>query len=100
MKHAFNIYPALLVITPVDVQESSLPEGEWPADSDQSLANCPQTYWGDCVCNEKYTQLMFTVKGKTEACLVQELIEGKVDVLQPVKFKGNRFLITFIPVSN
>jgi hypothetical protein len=104
MLHAFNIYPALLVLTPVKTQETPITqekerENSWCED-DRHFPSCPQTYWGNCVSNDHHTQLMFSNGMDAEVCPIQKTINGKWNVLEPKKFKGKHYTITYIQVLN
>jgi hypothetical protein len=105
MIHAFNIYPALLVLTPV--AQRNIPELEqqeeedtWVAENDGYFTSCPQTYWGDCIFTADQKQLMLSRRNDVRACPVQEKINGRMNVLEPAKFKGQHYTITYIPVLN
>jgi hypothetical protein len=105
MHHAFNIYPALLVLTPVAQLEplgktNSFEEREGSSATERHFTTCPQTYWGNCLYNENHTQLMFGFRKDPQACPVHEQIDGRLNVLEPTKFKGKHYTITYIPVLN
>ena len=93
MKHAFNIYPALFILTTV-MQEETIQLSE------QTCEKWRQTFWGDCLFNESHTQLVLRFESDMKVCPDQELFDGKLNVLQPAKFKGERYAITYIPVLN
>ena len=93
MKHAFNIYPALFIITPVR-QEQIIEV------SDQGYGKWRQTFWGDCLFNESHTQLVLRFESDMKAYPDKEVFDDKLNVLKPAKFKGKRYAITYIPVLN
>jgi hypothetical protein len=105
MKHAFNIYPALLVLTPMQPEAAfqlndERCQLEGTTENDRYFTSCPQTYWGDCLFNGEQKQLLIGEKKDKEACPVQGSIGGRLNVLEPAKFKGDRYTITYIPVLN
>jgi hypothetical protein len=105
MKHAFSIYPALLVLIPVKVQETIPPanrmdETEWGTEPDQYFTSCPQTYWGTCLFNGDKVQLMYVTNEDKKVCPVQSMLGGRLNALEPTKFKGQQYTITYIPVLN
>jgi hypothetical protein len=104
MLHAFNIYPALLVLTPVQEdlprEEDEAEESTWAKEEDRYFTNYPQTYWGDCLFTAQHKQLMLSSRNDAHACPVQERINGKPNILEPAKFKGHNYTITYIPVLN
>jgi hypothetical protein len=103
MLHAFNIYPALFVITPTTESDTIVEqhqESSWVAENDRYFTCCPQTYWGDCIFQADTKQLMVCCRNDARPCPVQEKINGKINLLEPAKFKGARYTITYIPVLN
>ena len=108
MKHAFNIYPALFILTPVQRAEAALVEGNecnddraWAREEERYFTSYPQTYWGNCLLNASRTQLILPFsKGENKGCPVFELNETPQNLLQPAKFRGNRYTITYLPVLN
>ena len=105
MLHAFNIYPALFVLTPVAEGEMThldqeAKEDSWAAETDRYFTSCPQTYWGSCIVTANQKQLMLGCANDDRVCPVQEKINGRSIMLEPSKFKGERYTITFIPVLN
>jgi hypothetical protein len=105
MLHAFNIYPSLFVLTPVTEDEMAhmdqqKEENNWGAENDRYFTSCPQTYWGACIVTASQKQLMVGCANDERACPVQENINGRPNMLEPAKFKGNRYTITYIPVLN
>jgi hypothetical protein len=104
MKHAFNIYPALLVLTPVKM-EQAVELGnqfniEGPPEADQYFSCCPQTYWGNCVFKADHSQFMFGTRTEAKVCPIQPQLGGRSNILEPAKFKGKDYTITYIPVLN
>ena len=105
MLHAFNIYPALFVLTPVESGDTNQldqrnNEQSWIAETDSYFTSCPHTYWGDCVITSNTKQLMVACRNDAQPCPVQEKIDGKLNVLEPAKFKGQHYTVTYIPVLN
>ena len=102
MQHAFNIYPALLILTPVVSEEtiSIETQNDWVSETERYFPNCTQTYWGNCLVNDTQKQFMFRFTKDEQACPVQELLHGRLNVLEPTKFKGKHYTITYIPVLN
>jgi hypothetical protein len=105
MKHAFHIYPALFVLIPVKVGETIQPENaikenEWNVDPDQYFTSCPQTYWGNCIITGDQKQFLFQSREEKRACPVQSMIDGRLNILEPSKFKGQHYTITYVPVLN
>jgi hypothetical protein len=86
MKHAFNIYPALLILTPA-----------MRADTIQPLDHVSGK---DCHFNENHTHPILRFDVDMDACLLLELLDEKLIQLKPTKYKGNRYAITYIPVLN
>ena len=105
MKRAFNIYPALFVLTPVR-QEETVETGnmlkgvEGTSETEHYFTSYPQTYWGNCLYNADQTQLMFGLNTDLKACPVQTQLDGRLNILEPAKFKGEHYTITYIPVLN
>lgn len=105
MKHAFHIYPALLVLIPVEVEEAIQPESrikedDWNIDPDQYFTSCPQTYWGKCLISGDQKQILYGIGDEPKACPVQSMLGGRLNFLEPSKFKGERYTITYVPVLN
>ena len=107
MRHAFRIYPALLIITPVMQEQTTQTNdlacwNEKPSNyvREAYFTSWPQTYWGDCVINESRTLLVLRFKNEMNAGPVEELLDGKLKVVEPAKLKGKRFTITYVPVLN
>ena len=105
MKHAFHIYPALFVVIPVEIgeaihPENSIKETEWNSDPDQYFTSCPQTYWGKCLITGDQKQILYGVSEEKKACPVQSMLGGRLNILEPAKFKGEHYTITYVPVLN
>jgi len=105
MKHAFNIYPALLVLTPVRTQQAvelghQFQQIEGAPEADQYFSCCPQTYWGNCVFKADQTQFMFGSRTEAKICPIYPHLGGRSNILEPAKFKGPNYTITYIPVLN
>ena len=86
MKRAFNIYPALLMITPVMQEEAT-----------QATDNVSGK---DCLFNENRTQPVLILNTNLDACLLLEMLDEKLVGLRPAKLNGKRYTITYIPVLN
>ncbi len=105
MKHAFHIYPALFVVIPIEVgeaiqPENSIKESEWNSDPDQYFTSCPQTYWGKCLITGDQKQILYGVLEEKKACPVQATLGGRLNILEPTKYKGEHYTITYVPVLN
>jgi hypothetical protein len=105
MKHAFNIYPALLVLTPVRLDETvglttQFKDSEGTLESERYFTSYPQTYWGNCIVHEDQTQLIFGSKKEKSNYPKLNLSNGRKNFLEPAKFKGKNYTITYIPVLN
>ena len=80
MKHAFNIYPALFILTPLQRAEAALVEGNecnderaWASEEERYFTSYPQTYWGNCILNASRTQLLNLIL-KTRPCFQIEQV--------------------------
>ena len=108
MKHSFNIYPALFILTPVQVNDAIPPnshegndETAWTCEAERYFTSCPQTYWGNCIFNASHTQLILSFNNKEmNDCPVLDLVPGTHKILQPAKFRGKHYTITYIPAEN
>jgi len=107
MRGVFNIYPALFILTPVTLEESiqtidrtSRNKRSNSFGREACLRSWPQAFWGDCLFNENHKQLVLPYNNDMNACVVQQFLNGKSTVLKPAKFKGKRYVITYIPVLN
>jgi len=106
MEHAFNIYPALFILTPI-MQEHTIQINLQAKNQEASgngregcFRNWPQSFWGDCLFNESHTQFVLRFENNMKGCPVQKHLDEKINALKPSKFKGKRYAITFIPVMN
>jgi len=86
MKHAFNIHPSLLIITPMMNAET--------------MRAIDDVAGNDCLFDENRTQPMLRCNVDMDACLLLELLDERLIQLKPMKFRGKRYAITYIPVLN
>ena len=107
MIHAFNIYPAWFILTPImqeqSIQTSNHSFSNEKADSNEcreNPGNWPQTFWGDCLFNENHTQLVLRFESGINTQTAQKLLDANLPALEPVKYKGERYAMTFVPVLN
>jgi len=80
--------------------ERAIKKEDLNSDADQYFTSCPQTYWGKCLITGNQKQILFGTNEEKEACPVQLVLHGKVNILEPSKFKGKRYTITYVPVLN
>ena len=101
MQHEFNIYPALFILTPLMQEQPIHVHARSRGNVRQSNASGrPQTFWGDCLFDESHTQLVLRYESDESVNLIQENLDERTYGLEPKKFKGGRYAITYIPVTN
>ena len=106
MRSAFNIYPALFRLTLK--QEQSIERGSHATQSarefnykkEKYFTPSPYTYRGECIFNESRTEITMVINGTKGSPLAQEFFNARSNGLQPAEFKGERYMITYIPVLN
>jgi hypothetical protein len=104
MTHAFNIYPALFILTPVRQEgtihrnDHAFGDEQYRCEREGNFRSCPRTFWGDCLFNESHTQFVLRFETNSKSC--PELLDTKLKPLDPAKFRGTRYTITYIPVLN
>jgi len=105
MRHEFNIYPALFILTPLMQEQPIHAHVRSCGYVRQSNASgiskgWPQTFWGDCLFDESHTQLVLRYESDESVNLIQENLDEGSCGLEPRKFKGSRYAVTYIPVTN
>ncbi len=102
MSHAFNIYPALFILRPIQADTSTNPEildDDKGKNDFQISANSskPNTFYGRCSLNNNRNQilLLFQELDRNYDVNGQLLNELKVEA-----FEGKKYFLIYIPVNN
>jgi len=107
MKKTFKIYPALFILSPV--QSNHLAKEKEPAKAKMIfdshdiyfINGHPQTYYGECQFNADRTMVSLPFNQRPRPFLFMiELPENIFTKVEPKKYKGEKFTLTYISVNN
>ena len=106
MKKVFKIYPALFILGRNQQSQPVIPIGKlWKSglshDSKEVLFNGhPQRCYGDCRLNAEGTLVSVHISSAVSCSSLVNLPETIVAVLEPVRYEGGSYTLTYLPVNN
>ena len=108
MKRSFEIYPALLRITPRRIRK--IPGNtllDFPKKNDEQIErysghdiSFPHIFYGDCMVNAAHTLVTLTLGKVLKIASPFELPDSILNQLNSQTFQGKDYMITYVPVMN